>query len=68
MAQWTFVQWTARLNHESKTSAEYPNRLAQSLREVAMYLRTEWDNPDTDGWIALLRAYESALKKTGRAS
>jgi hypothetical protein len=67
MATWTFAAYQARLAHEAKhaTNDKATARLRQTLKAVEAHLTATERDPDEAGWIALLRAYESAATAAG---
>ena len=63
MATWTFAAYQARLAHETKlaTNPKALQRLGSTLRDVEGHLSSTTNHQDCDGWIGLLRAYETSV-------
>ena len=65
---WTHIAYTKRLDYErrSATTPKGKDRLKATLRDVEAHLSATIQDNDVDGWISLLRSYETAATHVGR--
>ena len=65
--QWDYITFGHRLNHEQRLAITPSGirRLKRTLREVESHLTFTLNDPDEDGWVALLRVYESSVATAG---